>query len=187
MRQIGQKWKYGDVWSGLVLMVRGLNQVEISVFFEKKLKKSLTNRFSFEIINIQCQLLIPCCDDGTEATPVPIPNTEVKLSSAKSSWRIASCEDRTLQYIDWTFSSAGRAPALQAGGHRFEPCNVHSGFQLSWQSIGLLIRWSRVRAPENPLTLLCHYINIFLPTQLSWLEHRSCKAGVEGSNPLVGM
>ena len=25
----------------------------------------------------------------------------------------------------WTFSSAGRAPALQAGGHRFDPCNVH--------------------------------------------------------------
>ncbi len=26
----------------------------------------------------------------------------------------------------WTFSSAGRAPALQAGGHRFDPCNVHN-------------------------------------------------------------
>ena len=25
----------------------------------------------------------------------------------------------------WTVSSAGRAPALQAGGHRFEPCTVH--------------------------------------------------------------
>ena len=25
----------------------------------------------------------------------------------------------------WEFSSAGRASALQAGGHRFEPCNSH--------------------------------------------------------------
>ena len=25
----------------------------------------------------------------------------------------------------WTLSSAGRAPALQAGGHRFDPCSVH--------------------------------------------------------------
>ena len=27
--------------------------------------------------------------------------------------------------IVWEFSSAGRASALQAGGHRFEPCNSH--------------------------------------------------------------
>ena len=27
--------------------------------------------------------------------------------------------------IEWEFSSAGRASALQAEGHRFEPCNSH--------------------------------------------------------------
>ena len=27
--------------------------------------------------------------------------------------------------ILWAFSSAGRASALQAEGHRFEPCNAH--------------------------------------------------------------
>ena len=27
--------------------------------------------------------------------------------------------------LPWEFSSAGRASALQAGGHRFEPCNSH--------------------------------------------------------------
>ena len=27
--------------------------------------------------------------------------------------------------IFWDLSSAGRAPALQAGGHRFEPCRSH--------------------------------------------------------------
>src|SRR4029077_8077439 len=28
----------------------------------------------------------------------------------------------------WACSSAGRAPALQAGGRRFEPCHVHQLF-----------------------------------------------------------
>ncbi len=35
-------------------------------------------------------------DDGGEVTPVPIPNTEVKLSSADGSWRDTACESRTL-------------------------------------------------------------------------------------------
>ena len=33
-----------------------------------------------------------------EDIPVPIPNTEVKLHSAESSWGIAPCEGRTLLY-----------------------------------------------------------------------------------------
>ena len=37
-----------------------------------------------------------CGDDGLKDTPVPMPNTEVKLQHAKSSWGIAPCEDRTL-------------------------------------------------------------------------------------------
>ena len=28
-------------------------------------------------------------------------------------------------FLFWGLSSAGRAPALQAGGHRFEPCRPH--------------------------------------------------------------
>ena len=31
----------------------------------------------------------------------------------------------------WAHSSAGRAPALQAGGHRFDPCCAH---QIIWLS-----------------------------------------------------
>ena len=30
----------------------------------------------------------------------------------------------------WGRSSAGRAPALQAGGHRFEPVRLHQYFDL---------------------------------------------------------
>ena len=32
---------------------------------------------------------------------------------------------RVTIFILWAHSSAGRAPALQAGGHRFEPCCAH--------------------------------------------------------------
>ena len=35
-------------------------------------------------------------DDSETATPVPMPNTEVKRLSAESSWGISPCEDRTL-------------------------------------------------------------------------------------------
>ena len=59
-------------------------------------------------------------------TPVSIPNTEVKLQNADSSWRNASCEGRKLPcLLIWRISSVGRASALQAGGHRFEPYNFH--------------------------------------------------------------
>ena len=36
-------------------------------------------------------------------------------------------EERT--FIIWGCSSAGRAPALQAGGHRFEPVHLHQRFE----------------------------------------------------------
>ena len=39
-------------------------------------------------------LRIKCGDDGLKDTPVPMPNTEVKLQRAESSWGIAPCEDR---------------------------------------------------------------------------------------------
>ena len=35
-------------------------------------------------------------DDGGGATPVPIPNTEVKSSSVEGTWRVAAWESRTL-------------------------------------------------------------------------------------------
>ena len=34
-------------------------------------------------------------DDGEEATPVPIPNTAVKLLSADGTWRAAAWESRS--------------------------------------------------------------------------------------------
>ncbi len=37
-------------------------------------------------------------------------------------------QDRQRMNIKGANSSAGRAPALQAGGHRFEPCFAHHSF-----------------------------------------------------------
>ena len=59
----------------------------------------------------------------------------------------------------WEFSSAGRASALQAEGHRFEPCNSHH-IPETWpgSSVGenaSLSRWrSTVRARSRSPTFL---------------------------------
>jgi hypothetical protein len=44
-------------------------------------------------------------DDGGEVTPVPIPNTEVKLSSADGSWGQRPCESRTLPGLKIKYSA----------------------------------------------------------------------------------
>ena len=36
----------------------------------------------------------------------------------------------TMTWYLWGCSSAGRAPALQAGGHRFDPGQLHQSFKL---------------------------------------------------------
>ena len=58
-----------------------------------------------------------------------MPNTVVKLLSADGSGtfglvRVGRCRARNC-ITNWRFSSAGRAPALQAGGQRFDPVNLH--------------------------------------------------------------
>jgi hypothetical protein len=63
--------------------------------------------------------------NGEKVTPVPIPNTEVKLLSADGSWGESPCESRTLPGFRWRISSAGRASALQAEGRRFDPVILH--------------------------------------------------------------
>ncbi len=74
--------------------------------------------------NNSCLKLIQSGNDGREATPVPIPNTEVKLSSADGSWDLVPVRVGRCQAIR-RISSAGRAPALQAGGRRFDPVILH--------------------------------------------------------------
>ena len=86
---------------------------------------------------------------NAEGPPVPIPNTEVKLCSGKNTLRATVREDSSTltsgqgtgnrspnlkkmeksetHLIKWGCSSAGRAPALQAGGHGFESHHLHHG------------------------------------------------------------
>ena len=58
-------------------------------------------------------------------TPVPIPNTMVKPRTADDTTLETAWESRWVPDL-WGYSSAGRAPALQAGGHEFDPRYLHS-------------------------------------------------------------
>ena len=57
-------------------------------------------------------------------TPVPIPNTMVKPRTADDTTLGTAWESRWVPDL-WGYSSAGRAPALQAGGQRFDPAYLH--------------------------------------------------------------
>ena len=48
----------------------------------------------------------------------------------------------------WALSSVGRASALQAGGHRFEPCSAHHFFGLVVQLVRTLACHARGRGFE---------------------------------------
>ena len=54
--------------------------------------------------------------------------------------------------------------------------NPIMGRQLSWQSSGLLIRWSRVRTPHDPPLWMLSSV---------WLEHLPYKQRVIGSSPIA--
>ena len=50
--------------------------------------------------------------------------------------------------VAWEFSSAGRASALKAGGHRFDPCNSHHFFGPVVQLVRTLACHARGRGFE---------------------------------------
>ena len=52
----------------------------------------------------------------------------------------------------WSHSSAGRAPALQAGGHRFEPCCDHHKDGSVAQLVRVLACHARGRGFESLLS-----------------------------------
>ena len=60
-------------------------------------------------------------------TPVPIPNTKVKTQTADGTLLETARESRWMPVL-WGYSSVGRAPALQAGGHEFESRYLHESF-----------------------------------------------------------
>ena len=46
----------------------------------------------------------------------------------------------TSLFFSWDLSSAGRASALQAGGHRFEPCILHRSWTTEYGSLFLCLK-----------------------------------------------
>ena len=70
-----------------VLIGRGLDH-KLCVKFERKaFKKSL---FNFEVTASRTGIY------GDEVTPVPIPNTEVKLISVENTWLATAWKDRAM-------------------------------------------------------------------------------------------
>ena len=91
MRLIGCEWKSRKVWSDTVLIGRGLN-LRISRNATRKAEMSSDFLlYSFERIDSQ-----RFSGDSCEDTPVPMPNTVVKLTNAESTWLEAAREDRKL-------------------------------------------------------------------------------------------
>ena len=84
----------------------------------------------------------------------------------------------------WNLSSAGRASALQAEGHRFEPCRSHmDGFPSGQrgQTVNLLQVASVVRIHLHPLAeRRCADV-----AQLA--EQLICNQQVIGSSPIIGL
>ena len=98
---------------------------------------------------------------------------------------VGSSPIQVASFYNWGLSSAGRAPALQAGGHRFEPCrpqlfskDVKSlPMWLNWQSSWFVISRLSVRVRSSA------FIFGWVP---EWPKGADCKSVVSdfgGSNP----
>ena len=125
------------------------NVVEVerhfTVFDERIPRKTVVQ---FSGIDVKKQPIVGVSNG--EGPPVPIPNTEVKLTSVDNTLRATVREDRStptreLLYESraasrkkplWGCSSAGRAPALQAGGHGFESHHLHHKWKKEQHDIG---------------------------------------------------
>ena len=78
---IGRECKCGNAFSLAILIDRGLDlENEYLVLHYLVLRLQLPKKKSG--------------DDNVEETPVPIPNTEVKLHGAENTWRATAWEDR---------------------------------------------------------------------------------------------
>ena len=87
--------------------------------------------------------------------PVPMPNTAVKLLCAEDSEGFPLVKAGRCRSYYWRISSVGRAPALQAGGHWFEPSILH--FEPLAQSVEHLTFNQRV-AGSIPAWLIFYFI-----------------------------
>ena len=89
-------------------------------------------------------------DNSEEDTPVPIPNTEVKLFSADDTWRVTARKSRT-------------SPDKKVWGQR--PRTIGCSEVAQWWSNRLLTGRSWVRAPPSEPYML--------PKWRNWQTHRT--------------
>src|SRR5699024_1074516 len=77
-------------------------------------------------------------------------------------------------------SSAGRAPALQAGGRRFEPCILHHIHIAGWSS--LAARWAHNPevAGSNPAPATKYIIHNLNGPVVQLVRMPACHAGGRG-------
>ena len=87
--------KCGNILSKAVLISRGLDQESMEVKEDRKENRKIRKiLFSFECMTGVIHERVG--DEGKEGTPVPMPNTEVKLFSVDDTWRVTARESRTL-------------------------------------------------------------------------------------------
>ena len=107
-----------------------------------------------------------------------------------------------INYIVWDLSSAGRASALQAEGHRFEPCRSHwflncvmllyacTPMWLNWQSSWFVISRLSVRVRSSAFEIIFISLKIYNYINCGWIPEwpkgTDCKSAATcfgGSNP----
>ena len=90
----------------------------------------------------------------------------------------------------WDLSSAGRASALQAEGHRFEPCRSHISFKKEYADVAQLAEQlicNQQVIGSSPIIGLYNFILILYYGQIpEWPKGTDCKSAAtcfDGSNP----
>ena len=87
--------KHGDMLSLAVLIGRGLDLMCISSGLAyANIPHPLSSLFSFEGAGTFVPHFQPTGADDGEVPPVPIPNTEVKLTCADNTWGAAPWKDK---------------------------------------------------------------------------------------------
>ena len=71
--------------------------------------------FQYEVLRVRNRIQTVSGDNGEKVPPVPIPNTEVKLLRAESTWLVTAREDRSLPDSIFLSSSMAEHSAVNRG------------------------------------------------------------------------